>query len=286
MHKPLASHPNSLQQAVLANWGRRQQWKTLLTTGMVAFLVTVLTPSSIRAESPDKAPPELKTTLSQIDAAANKHDIQAVLQYFSPNFTHSDGLTRQTLEQALTELWKRYPNLSYQTQLVSWKPDGNGILAETTTTITGTQKSGDREWKINSTVRSQQRFENQKIVKQEILAEKSALTSGSNPPNVNLTLPEQVKAGQQFNFDAIVQEPLGDDLLVGAALEEPTKPEGLIKPTTADLDLLNAGGIFKVGRAPLNAESRWISAVLVRYNGMTMITQRLRVTDGKPSAGK
>ena len=39
---------------------------------------------------------------------------------------------------------------------------------------------------------AQQQFENQKIVRQEILAERSQITSGTNPPNVKLNLPEQV----------------------------------------------------------------------------------------------
>ncbi|MGA7936296.1 MAG: nuclear transport factor 2 family protein, partial [Kovacikia sp.] len=117
----------------------------------------------------------------------------------------------------------------------------------------------------------------QKIVQQEILAEKSQITSGKNPPTVLLNVPEQVKPGQQFNFDAIVQEPLGNDVLLGSALEEPVKPDGFINPTTADLEVLSAGGIYKVGRAPATPESRWLSAVLVRQDGMTLVTQRMNV---------
>ncbi|WP_225938206.1 nuclear transport factor 2 family protein [Leptothermofonsia sichuanensis] len=285
MHKPSIRQLKCLQTAISPVWNPWHYWQMFLVSlGLMAALGQGWQPA--RAQSPQAAPPEIKNVLAQIDAAANKKDVQAVLQYYSPNFTHSDGLTRQTLEQALTELWKRYPNLNYQTELNSWKADGNGILTETTTKITGTQKVGTIEWKLNSTLKSQQRFENQKIVKQEILAEKSLLTSGSNPPVVTLNLPEQVKVGQSFNFDAIVQEPLGNDLLLGAALEEPVKPEGLLKPTIANLELLNAGGIFKVGRVPLTGESRWLSAILVRHNGMTMVTQRLRVTGGKPPAAR
>ncbi len=285
MHEPLTHQP--LRQMVLPGWARGPQWKMFwVAVGVAVSLGSSFQSVNVRAQTPQPAPAELTNLVTQIDAAANKHDVQAVLQYYSPNFTHSDGLTRQTLEQALTQLWKRYPDLRYQTQITSWKADGKGIVAETTTQITGTQKVGDREWKINSTLKSRQRLEAQKIVRQEVLAEKTALTSGNNPPNVVLNLPEQVKVGQSFNFDAIVQEPLGNDLLLGAALEEPVKPDGFVNPTTAELELLNAGGIFKVGRAPLNGESRWISAVLVRHDGMTLITQRLKVTGGRPATGK
>jgi hypothetical protein len=136
--------------------------------------------------------------------------------------------------------------------------------------------------KLESTLRSRQRFEGQKIVQQDILAERTQLTSGANPPDVEVTLPEQVRIGQQFNFDVIVKEPLGDGFLLGTALEEQIKPELYTKPVDFELELLPAGGIFKVGKAPLRAENRWISAVLIRGDGMTLITQRLQVVD-RPS---
>jgi hypothetical protein len=254
---------------------------------LVALLGAVLTlgygfnPQLVRAESPETAPAELKATLTQIDTAATKQNLQGVLQYYSPNFANSDGLTRPTLEQALTQLWKRYPTLTYTTEITSWKKEGSGITAETSTRIVGTQKVSNREYKLDSTLRARQTFENQKIISQEILGERSQIKSGVNPPNVLLNLPEEVKQGQAFNFDAIVQEPIGNDLLLGTALEEPVKPDGYINPTTADLELLSSGGIFKVGRAPAIPGSRWLSAVLVRYDGITIVTQRLRVVGGK-----
>lgn len=241
----------------------------IATAGLSADLVS--------AASPATAPPQLKQAITQIDAAANKKDVQAVLQYYGQGFTHSDGLTRQTLQQSLDAFWKRYNNLKYRTELTSWQTDGKGVLAETTTYITGVTTLNDRETNFNATLKSRQRFENQKIVRQEILSERVELTSGANPPKVKLNLPDQVKVGQEYQFDAIVQEPLGDELLLGAAIEEPVKPSGYLSPTSVNLELLSAGGIFKVGRAPTAADARWISAVLVRGDGMTLITQRLRV---------
>ncbi|MGE5655228.1 MAG: nuclear transport factor 2 family protein [Actinomycetota bacterium] len=223
------------------------------------------------------APAELTTLINQIDSAANRRDLKTVIQFYSPNFTHSDGLNRQSLETALSKLWQRYSQINYRTEITSWKAEGQAIIAETVTTITGTQKLENREITLKSTIRSQQRFEGQKIVKQEILAEKTQLSSGKNPPTIQVNLPEEVKTGQDYQFDAIVQEPLGNDILIGTALEEPATEKSLLTPTPADLELLNSGGIFKVGKAPSTPENRWISAVLIRSGGITMITQRLRV---------
>lgn len=281
MHNPLTSLADRLYRFPSGSAKLRRWQMSLWALGFAASITGSLVPISVRAESPATAPAPLKTALTQLDAAANQHNVKNVLQFYSPNFTHSDGLTLQTLETALTQLWKRYPNATYRTELKSWRSVGNAIVAETVTYITGTQKAGDQEFKLKATLESRQRFENQKIVKQEILNERSQLTAGSNPPTVKLTLPKQVTVGQDYSVDAIVEEPLGKDLLLGAALEESVKPDGYVNPTTANLDLLAAGGIFKVGQAPKTPENRWISAVVVRHNGMTMVTERLQVLDRK-----
>ncbi|MCU0551667.1 MAG: nuclear transport factor 2 family protein [Leptolyngbya sp. Prado105] len=259
---------------------RVRSWQILFFLGLSFAIATAQLSDRATAATPETAPAELKQVLSQIDAAANRKNAQAVLQFYSPNFTHSDGLNRQTLEQSLTQLWKQYPNLTYKTELRSWQPSSNGFQAETITRITGTQTRNGQEVKLDATLRSRQQFQNQKIVKQEILSEKNRITAGDKPPSVSVSLPEQVRVGQEFSFDAIVQEPLENDLLLGTVVQEPVNSAGYLKPATADLDVLNSGGLFKIGKAPNKAGSQWVSAVLVRHGGMTMVTQRLNVIAG------
>lgn len=232
------------------------------------------------AATPETAPAELKSAIAQLDAAANRRNIQEVLKFYSPNFTHSDGLNRQSLEQSLTQFWKQYPTLTYKTELQSWEPSQNGFQAVTVTRIVGTQTRDGQQVRLDATLRSRQQFQNRAIVRQDILSERNQITTGEKPPSVKVNLPEQVRTGQEFSFDAIVQEPLESDLLLGAVVQEPVNSAGYLKPATADLDILNSGGLFKVGKAPNTAGSQWVSAVLVRHGGMTMVTQRLNVVAG------
>ncbi|BAY25231.1 hypothetical protein NIES2100_50370 [Calothrix sp. NIES-2100] len=223
------------------------------------------------------APPELTNLLAQIDAAASQGDVKKVIEFYSPNFVHGDGLNRQTLEKALIDLWKRYPKLRYTTQLQSWQSEGNGIVAETVTNITGLPSANSNNLALNATIKSRQQITAGKIVRQDILSERTLLTSGSKPPQVDVKLPQQVKVGQQYNFDAIVQEPLGDEFILGTAIEEPVQADKYLSPSSVDLELLNSGGLFKIGRAPSTPGSQWLSAVILRGDGMTMVTQRLQV---------
>ena len=274
------------------------------TTGQAQAAPQPVIPPSAAPAPP--APPQLTQALTKIDAAANEHNLEAVMGFYSSNFTSTDGLTLADMQTALKALWERYPNLTYSTQLTSWKQDGNAIVAETTTTITAAAEpatpalaprsprppsntpaggsaseavpAAPRSFALAATLTSRQRFEGQKIVQQEILSERTQMTAGNSPPTIEVNLPQQVKTGQSYDFDALVKEPLGDRLLLGAALEEPVNTAGYVNPAPISLEPLSAGGIFKVGQAPATPESRWVSAIIIRDDGITTVTQRLPVS--------
>lgn len=249
---------------------------------LLAFLTLGLALSWARgvvAQEPNRvsAPAELTNTLTQIDEAATNGDLRGVMRFYSPTFTSTDGLTYDTLQTILGQLWERYPNLTYETTLDSWEQQGNAFSTVTTTTITGDYPDGRRNLSLSATITARQRLEDNKIVEQEILNERSELTSGDKPPSVTVNLPEQVTAGEKFEFDAVVMEPLGDRLLLGTALDEPIDVNNYLNSTPIELELLNSGGLFKVGEIPNTENDRWISAVIVRYDGITAVTQRLQV---------
>jgi hypothetical protein len=269
----------------------KRQLRFPVNIWLVSFLLTLgltsgwqrtqaTTPQQlVQADTAQNAPADLKNLLTQVDAAASRGDVKGVLQFYSPNFTQGDGLNLQTLEKSLISLWQRYPKLQYSTKLLSSQSEGNGMIAETETKITGLPSGNKNNLTLNATIKSRQRIESGKIVRQDILAERTLLTSGNKPPQIEIKLPQQVQVGQKYNFDAIVQEPLGDDFLLGTALEESVQPDKFLNPTPVDLELLTSGGLFKTGQAPSTPGSQWVSAVILRGNGMTMVTQRLQVVN-------
>ncbi|NEQ27773.1 MAG: nuclear transport factor 2 family protein, partial [Microcoleus sp. SIO2G3] len=175
-------------------------------------------------------------------------------------------------------LWQRFPNATYQTELTNWEAIDNGYVIETRTTIAGVEAASDRQFALLATIDSRQRIQGQAIVEQTILGEQSQLTSGENPPTLTVSLPTTIAPNTDFNFDAVVGEPLGDRLLLGTALEEPVSVEGYTTTPPIDFELLNSGGVFKVGNVS-GAGDQWVSAIVVRDDGMTAVSQRLRVTE-------
>jgi len=253
--------------------------KLLFSISLLSFLLNLDISSYAYAQTvtPDNAPPQLKKLIAQIDAASSRRDIKGVMGFYSSKFTHGDGLTRQTMEQSLKSFWQRYPNLRYQTKLQSWRLRGKTIIAETVTQITGLSSDRTSPLRINAAITSRQHITGAQITHQEILSERTQMTSGKKPPQVEFKLPQQVKVGEKYTFDAIVKEPLGNDFLLGTAMEETIKPNKYLNPTPINLELLSTGGLFKIGTAPLKPVNQWISAVIVRNDGVTMITQRLKV---------
>jgi hypothetical protein len=245
--------------------------------------------------------------VGKLDVAANQQDITAVMQLYGLGFTNSDGLNRQTQEQSIQQFWKQYPKMVYRTQVLAAKTKGKGIEAETLTNITGKQFNLGRQWQVEVFVRSRQTWEGEKLIQQEILSEQTRVSMGEKPPTLTVNLPETVKVGERFNYEAIVEEPLGSDILMGGLLDQPVTTKSYTEPPQMFLDIptvlelvgardfmappkanpkevrvklkrLRSGGFFKSARAPRTPENRWYSAVLMRHDaGVTIVTQRLRV---------
>jgi len=268
----LSFDPISGKQAARCNWSLR------LLPGLISLAIVGYGGGmSLQGLAAEPVPPSLGTTLNQVDIAANSNNLEAVMAFYAPGFVNSDGLNRQNLQSLLQDLWQRYDDLTYKTEVLNWRAEGNGFIVETLTRITGSQVIQGRQFSLTAEIKSRQLIEQGQIVRQDILAERSQLTSGSQPPTVKVNLPEQVQVGGEFNFDAIVQEPLGDGYLLGAVTNEPVKIEQYFGPAPTELELLSTGGIFKIGTAPNQPANRWISVILIREDGMTLVTQRLRV---------
>lgn len=246
---------------------------SLLSLGVLGMGICTV---PAHAAPPDTAPTALVTILEAIETASNEQDIESVMAFYADGFTNNDGFDRTTLQATLPQLWERYESLNYRVELQSWEEIDGNYVAETVTYIDGTQTT-PRRINLESVIRSRQQFQGNQITSQEILSERNQLSSETPPQEVVVILPERVAPSESYGFDAIVQEPLGERYLLGAALDEGTTAEDFFTPRPLDLELLSAGGLFKVGDAPKDADNLWVSGLLVREDGLVVITRRLRV---------
>ncbi len=261
-----------------------RQWQSvpsaLISVGIITSSL-LSNPAVSYAQSANLSEAGLKDLLTQIDAAANRQDLKSTLKFYSPTFKTTDGLDRDMMEKALAKFWGRFKEVRYQTQLLSWKQEGGQVIAETKTTVTGTETLSDRKLNLTATLTSRQAIANQQLVSQEILTEKTQLSGGNTPPSVEVKLPEKVNPSQEFNYDAVVTEPLGDALVLGGVAEKPIESKAYLdQDATSNLkiEVLGAGGLFKVGDAPKTPQDFWISSFFLRDSGFTLATQRIQMS--------
>jgi hypothetical protein len=253
----------------------------LLVSAAVATLAPIANPA-LAAQSSKPVPAELENIVFALDKAASKQDIETVMKYYAPTFNHSDGLNRDRYKQILSSLWQRYKNISYRTEISKWEKQGDLITAETVTMVQGMRGAENDNFKLEARLTSTQTYKNingkLQVVSQQVLSEQSSLSTGDAPPPVRLKMPEMIGVGRQYVLDAIVTEPLGTSLLLGAAIEEPVEAKNYLNENMIDLRPLRAGGLFKIGQAPFSSGDRWVSVVLVRESGITITSRRLRVS--------
>ncbi len=94
------------------------------------------------AEDMASVPEELSSAIAELDEAANSKDLDGVIEYYDEDFTNTDGLTTDSLAQALKQIWESYPRLKYTTTIDSWSEEGDLLVAETTTDIRESKRAG------------------------------------------------------------------------------------------------------------------------------------------------
>lgn len=244
---------------------------------MGALTLGLGTPTALAAPA-ETAPNTVQQTLDRIEAAANAQDLEAVMAAYSPEFSSDTGFNHDQLRQALDTLWQQYRNLTYDVELLNWEANGPGVYTlETITRVNGVQVLTDRRLNLEAEVTSRQRIENGQITRQDTLSENSRITSGTRPPTLQTQLPNTLTLGQSFTFDTIVLEPLEGRALMGVAVDEGVTATDFFEPRPVVFDVLSAGGLYKTGTAPTTPDQRWISAVLIREDGLVVETRRVPV---------
>jgi ketosteroid isomerase-like protein len=247
----------------------------------VSSLIAIMPTQAIAA--PDQpAPRELVNAVEAIDQAGNKQDVDGVLRFYADGFSHSDGLTRETLKTSLRDLWQRYSKISYKTEIKNWELKGNQYFFEAITNVQGNQKEAKfKPFSLSAELSSKQVLQQKdgkwQILRQDILQESSLLTAGDKPPKVEMRLPNVIGLGRQYSLDAIAETP-DFNIMLGAIFEEPVTATGFFKDKTINLEPLRGGGIYKIGQAPYKEGNYWISVVMVREGGIAISGQRLRVS--------
>ena len=76
--------------------------------------------------------------LREVLAASNKHDISGVMSHYAVNYLSGDHLNLQQIKQMIVETWKLYPDITYDSKVVSIRVTGDWSTVETLDTAHAT----------------------------------------------------------------------------------------------------------------------------------------------------
>jgi len=249
-----------------------------------ALLVSALAASVAQAASQQ----EFQDLVQQMDQQASEKNMQGVLEFYRKDFKSGDGLNREATAKALESLWKNLEKPQYKTEVLSATGEGNRALVKAKTSLVGSLKEGDTSFALTGETETLSRFERLgpnnawQLVKQEVLAERSMLTSGKEPPKVSLSLPTKVAAGSTYTVEAVLDKSLRDSPALGGINQTPLTASVIPNVGSVNLNLLSSGGIFASNKAPKSPQDQAVSLRFVNTTGTTFITQRVKVT-AKPS---
>ncbi|MEM9154434.1 MAG: hypothetical protein AAFY57_11210 [Cyanobacteria bacterium J06642_2] len=250
----------------------------------LSVLVGGVLPGLAQSSANDAAPPEvLQAAVAEAISRANERDLDGVMELYSPNFEHADGLDVEQTREAIARLWDKHDELTYDATIAEWERQGEALEATVVTELQGLQDSprGDLQLTGTATVRNRYLRDAEsgqlKLLDQTVLQESTTLTSGDRPPQFELNVPEAVAMGAEYDLEAVVTQPLGESVLLGAVLADAANVDSYLEDVSFPLQPLQAGGLFRRADAPFKPGSEWISVMLVGDGGITIEGRRLNI---------
>ena len=202
--------------------------------------------------------------------------LQTVLNAdISPKF---DFVATAELQHALVQRYQRFrkdfPEATWQVEPAVPLADGRQTFL---LRVSGDTESRGLRYRLQATERIAIRFEDGRMVDQELVAHESLLLSGERPLAVTLAVPDVVLTGSRYDIDLIVDEPL-DQALVAAGLIDLTQQQvqDQLLPNMP-LAPMGGGGLFKSVQAPQAPGSQTWALMLVHPDGLVIATKRVKV---------
>jgi ketosteroid isomerase-like protein len=179
----------------------------------------------------DNQAPVIMNLLKEVLAASNRHDIATVMHYYAPTYISGDHLNLDQVKQMIQETWKLYPDIRYDSKLVSLRVAGDWATVETQDTAHATampdgslsgryrQEKGTLDSQSRGLLYLKRTGTSWDIVGDQTLYEQAAILYG-DVKNLSLLLsaPDSVVAEQAYTAKLHVKVP--DNRLVIASISK------------------------------------------------------------------
>ena len=168
----------------------------------------------------------------------------------------------------------RFPNAKWKIFSSGELEDGRNVLS---VTVTGNSRKSKSYFKAQQKIAI--RAKKNIITEQEIVKESSILQQSGKPLNITLSIPDQALTGTRYDFDVLINKPLGNSIAIGGMAI--LTPEQIMKQKAPEIELrpLGGGGLFKSIKAPLNPGYQHCVAFIAHEDGLISVTKLVRIIE-------
>ena len=177
----------------------------------------------------------------------------------------------------------RFPNARWQLKEGAPLPDGRLPVA---VSVQGSTEKDGLMFSLQASQSLALSAEAGLITGQEVLNEQSLLVNARGDLPVTLLIPDTVLTGSRYDVDVILDEPLGEAMVVGGLIS--LTPAQVRAQTSPDIQLepLGSGGLFKSVQAPFQPGVQTWAAMLVHPDGVITVTKQVRVVSDRSQLGR
>lgn len=239
----------------------------------------------------DKERKEVETTLANIEALWNAHNLDGVMANYADDYVNNDGLDRKAVSKLTQDFWKTYPDAHSSSKTKQIRINGNYATVDSRdsaqgTTATEMKGMNDKGvlWSISEGQLYFKKVGNSwKIIGDRIDYESVKVAFGlAKQLAATFSAPEQVKSGKQYSARLEVNLPPGL-FAVGSITNQPLRYP---QPTPADTPRpLEAPALLeRVMNANTENRNELLTATVIltsptrdRVLGVSFLTRRLNI---------
>ncbi len=231
-----------------------------------SLLLTITSQSQVNANDL-----RTKSIGKRLENALNKKDI-VPLKSLLPEEDASNLVNRYEI------FLKSFPNAKWSVKEVKPLKDGRNALE---IQITGIKRIKDEKYSLKAKQVLGIKAKGGKIISQEIISEQTVIQNGKEPLSISLNIPEAVLTGTSYDFDIILNKPLGNAILAGGLIAITNNEIRSQASPSIEIKPLGGGGLFKSVKAPLKEGVQKWAAILAHPKGLISITKMVRVVSNK-----
>ncbi len=205
-----------------------------------------------------------KNLLVELENGLNDRNIISIEKYF-------DRKELSKLNKKFIKTINQFPNAKWKLKdLSSAKENHQKIRIN----LIGSKFIENKKYHLNSNFNFIFTLENGIIKNSRINNQLTTIRNDNNIIKLDISIPEKVLTGSNYNIDIIVNNPL-DNIAIAGGLKQHL--EGDIFNQTISLEPLATGGIFRVTRAPIKPGTQVWTGLIAHPKGIVTFTKSVEI---------